>query len=100
MAQILTLPTRQLLPRTARTAKTGALLSPQRLVPALSPGFQPPPAPPTPPVVDWTAGQTQWGAMGNDTAGDCVLAAMAHLVECWTGVKGNRYTTPDQVVLN
>lgn len=40
--------------------------------------------PPAPEAVDWTAGVTSWGVMGNDSHGDCVFAAGAHAIQTWT----------------
>lgn len=40
--------------------------------------------PPAPEAVDWTAGLTSWGMMGNDGHGDCVFAAGAHAIQTWT----------------
>lgn len=40
--------------------------------------------PPAPEAVDWTAGLTNWGMMGNDSHGDCVFAAGAHAIQSWT----------------
>lgn len=93
------LPQRQLLPRQANSFRLGMLPSPAGAGEPLI-HINPPPAPPTPEMVDWTRAQKDWGVMGNDTAGDCVLATMAHLVECWTGVTQNEVVTPDQTVLN
>lgn len=39
---------------------------------------------PAPEAVDWTAGLTSWGMMGNDSHGDCVFAAGAHAIQTWT----------------
>lgn len=43
-----------------------------------------PDLPPAPEAVDWTAGLTSWGMMGNDSHGDCVFAAGAHAIQTWT----------------
>lgn len=40
--------------------------------------------PPAPEAVDWTAGLSSWGMMGNDSYGDCVFAAGAHAIQSWT----------------
>lgn len=40
--------------------------------------------PPAPPEHDYTAKVTAWGMMGNDTVGDCTVAAAGHEVEAWT----------------
>ncbi len=53
-----------------------------------------PTALPTPPelVVYYPKVKSPWGMLGNDTLGDCTIAALAHLVQCWEanalGVQG------------
>lgn len=59
--------------------------------------------PPAPSVVDWTNGTADdsWGMAGNDMAGDCVLAGIAHALHCmerWRDGAGRAVATPE--VLN
>ena len=41
-----------------------------------------------------------WGIMGNDTAGDCVLAGIGHSIENWTGNAGTLVVPTDDQILN
>lgn len=53
-----------------------------------------PALPPPPPAVDWTLAMSQpWGMMGNDTIGDCTVAAMGHAVQVITS-NGDGLITP------
>lgn len=40
------------------------------------------PAPVNPPAIDWSAGVSNWGMLGNDRAGDCTAAGAAHQAMC------------------
>jgi hypothetical protein len=57
-----------------------------------------PSLPAPPPAKDWTKGITQWGAMLNDTLGDCTIAGVAHAIQIWTANTGSTKTTPDSVI--
>jgi hypothetical protein len=55
---------------------------------------------PSPPdSVSWTAGIPSWPMMGNDTLGDCVEAAMGHMVEEWSHFAGQGSIPSDQAVI-
>jgi hypothetical protein len=45
--------------------------------------------PPAPATVSWQNAITQWQMLGNDTAGDCVVACSAHLQMGWAANSGN-----------
>jgi hypothetical protein len=58
-----------------------------------------PALPPPPPAADWTKGIANWGAMLNDTLGDCTIAGVAHAVQVWTAnTAAAIVTTPDATV--
>lgn len=57
-----------------------------------------PALPPPPPAADWTEGVTDWGAMLNDTLGDCTIAGVAHAVQVWTANTGAMVTVSDAAV--
>src|ERR1700674_1139763 len=46
--------------------------------------------PPTPVAWGWEykVADDAWGMMGNDTAGDCVIAMFGHMILCWPSNKG------------
>lgn len=54
--------------------------------------------PPPPPSTDYSNQQPEWGAMLNDSLGDCTIAAVAHAVQVWTLVINQRITVADEVV--
>jgi hypothetical protein len=45
--------------------------------------------PPAPPVVSYQNAVSAWGMLGNDTAGDCVVAGSVHLQMDWAANAGN-----------
>jgi hypothetical protein len=52
-----------------------------------------------PPSVDWDYKFKAWTMAGNDTIGDCTVAAIAHMVMLWTAFTGTMVRpTRDQVV--
>ncbi|MGA2806647.1 MAG: hypothetical protein ABSE87_00865 [Terracidiphilus sp.] len=57
-----------------------------------------PALPPPPPAADWTKGLASWGAMLNDTLGDCTIAGVAHAVQVWTANTGSIATVADPTV--
>lgn len=65
-----------------------------RLAKYLSPAL---PAPPG--IVDWTMGLKDWGAMKNDSLGDCTCAAVGHAIQLFTGNVGQMVTIPDSAVV-
>jgi hypothetical protein len=70
----------------ARTFKLCALLGPSL------------PAPP--PSVDWTKPlPADLGEMANDRLGDCTCAGAAHLVQTWTGNRGDMLTIADDAIV-
>jgi hypothetical protein len=54
--------------------------------------------PPPPPAADWTKGITSWGAMLNNTLGDCTIAGAGHAIQVWTANNGGMVTVPDATV--
>jgi len=52
-----------------------------------------PSLPPPPRTADWTKGIESWGAMLNDTLGDCTIA-----VQVWTVNAGAMVTVPDATI--
>jgi hypothetical protein len=56
------------------------------------------PAPPA--AKDWTAGNTSWGMMMNDTLGDCTIAGVGHAVQVWSANTGSIVTVPDNIILS
>ncbi len=57
-----------------------------------------PALPPPPPTADWTKDVTDWGAMLNDSLGDCTIAGAAHAVQVWTANAGQMVTIPNATV--
>ena len=55
---------------------------------------------PAPPAVDWTTKIAAWGAMLNDSTGDCVFAAAGHATQTWTAAQGIERTPPDSQILS
>ena len=56
---------------------------------------------PAPVEVNWTAGLTSFGMMGNDHVGDCTFAAGGHAVQTWTANSGpSEVTIPDAQILS
>lgn len=58
-----------------------------------------PALPPLPVSVDYTNGKTEFGAMGNNSYGDCTAAAYYHARQIWTGVCSIEDTQTDVEVL-
>lgn len=55
---------------------------------------------PTPALsFDNTSGITSFGEMLNDQIGDCTIAAVGHMVQCWTAANGSEVTIPDADIL-
>ena len=50
--------------------------------------------PAAPPVVDWSKSVSQYGMLLNDQLGDCVIAAMMHLVMGWQSNAGQTPSAP------
>lgn len=55
--------------------------------------------PAIPASLDNTGGQTEFGAMGNNTYGDCTCAAFYHARQIWTKASSAEDTQPDSTVL-
>jgi hypothetical protein len=55
----------------------------------LTPGLPPPP-----PAADYSTRVSDWTMMGNDAAGDCVLAMCGHATMAWTSNSAGLYTPP------
>jgi len=91
---------RSFLPREATTFRFGCLPSSHQIPPVPTEPIEPLGLPPLPSEVDRIKHQTSWGVMGNNVAGDCVLACMGHLTELWTGVVGKQFTPSDKAVLD
>ena len=72
--------------RDRRTLRLGAYLDFNKLAPA-------------PLFCDWLSKIPQYGMLGNDTAGDCVQAALAHLRMVWTAWTTGEITLTTQQVL-
>jgi hypothetical protein len=55
---------------------------------------------PMPPASrSWVPKNVAWGMMGNDSMGDCTIAAAAHAVQTWTGkAHGNIVTIDDSEI--
>lgn len=70
----------------ARGLKLAKYLSPSRL--------------PTPPeATNWRAAVKEWGMLGNDKAGCCVVAGTAHTQMCWGANTGQHVSiTTDEVI--
>jgi hypothetical protein len=95
------LPNRVPMPSYSGNVKFGFRLSGERLLRS-QPRIHrvgPPPFPSPPDMIDWIGNELNWGVMGNDEAGDCVLACFGHLIEAWTGAAGRRTPVPDQSIL-
>lgn len=60
----------------------------------LTPGL-----PPAPSIVDWTPPGISWGAMANDSIGDCTCAGFGHGIQVWTGNNGAIVTPSDADVI-
>lgn len=52
-------------------------------------------APIPPPEVSWIMKVTDWGMLANDTLGDCVPAAMLHMVQQWSHYAGTELVPTD-----
>jgi hypothetical protein len=54
-----------------------------------------------PPTWDWgtVISNPDWGMMGNDTAGDCVFAAIGHMVMIYSALAGKPYVPTTQEVI-
>jgi hypothetical protein len=50
--------------------------------------YTPQPLPQPPTTVDWAANVADWPMDGNDTYGDCTMAAAAHLIHSWNAQTG------------
>jgi hypothetical protein len=86
-----TLPPRPVYPPYKGSVKFGVIPPSHKMDPrAWQPG--PPTFPPDPPMVDWIGMFTNWGILGNDTIGDCVIACMGHVIDAWTGYASVRVT--------
>jgi hypothetical protein len=49
--------------------------------------------------IDWLTKVSSWPMYGNDTLGDCTLAAIGHMIQLWTTACGSPVTpTEDQIV--
>lgn len=56
--------------------------------------------PPPPAALDFTAnGAGYAGALGNDTAGDCTLAGVGHLIQGWEAIRGVPIAFSDDAAL-
>lgn len=55
--------------------------------------------PPPPTSIDWTKGVTSFGAMLNDTLGDCTIAGLGHAIQIWTLNASTEVTLPDSNIL-
>ncbi len=56
--------------------------------------------PEPPPVCRWADNVNNWGVMGNDEYGNCVIATTGHLLMAWNAaVNGNVGTISDQAVI-
>lgn len=40
--------------------------------------------PPIPSAQDWSGAVSSWPMYGNDELGDCTVAALGHMIECWS----------------
>jgi hypothetical protein len=56
--------------------------------------------PQIPPESDWTKPVQKWGTLGNDSYGDCVFAAKAHLIHSMSACKGRETTIPEKDVVS
>jgi hypothetical protein len=57
--------------------------------------------PEPPPALDLTAGVADWPMYGNDTLGDCTIAAAAHMIEAWTAAaRGSAVEVTENAVLD
>ena len=54
---------------------------------------------PPPPAKDWTAGQSNWGVMLNNSLGDCTIAGAAHAIQVWSKNSLTESTVTDADVL-
>lgn len=48
---------------------------------------------------DNTFGIVDWKMMGNDTLGDCTIAACGHHIQSWTASSGSEITLPDSTII-
>lgn len=56
--------------------------------------------PPPPPDIDLAAAVPDWPMYGNDTIGDCTIAAAAHMIEAWTApARGTAVEVSERSVL-
>ena len=56
--------------------------------------------PQIPPESDWTQAVKEWGALGNDSYGDCVFAAKAHMIHSMSAAKGRPDPIPEKDVVS
>jgi hypothetical protein len=56
-------------------------------------------APPAPASVDWLHQVDSFPMYGNDSIGDCTVAAAGHMVQAWTAAASTEVTVPEAAVL-
>jgi hypothetical protein len=94
------LPERPFLPRYKGKVKFGLIPAIKHIeAPKVVP-VGPPPFPAPPAVADWLDATPDWGTLGNDLIGDCVVACMGHVIEAWTGAAAERVTIQDADVIS
>lgn len=49
--------------------------------------------------VDWTADVPTWPMYGNDSLGDCTIAAAGHMIQAWTAAVGRPLTPEEAAVI-
>jgi hypothetical protein len=56
--------------------------------------------PPIPAQKDWSGKVRNWGMMGNDTIGDCTIAAAGHLIEEWSANASTEIVPADSDIIS
>ena len=85
-----------------RTVKLGRRPSSQarmRAIPKLHHYIRPR-IPPAPAAADWSQKFTQLTVMGNDAYGDCVFAAIGHLIQGYTANETAEVILPDKTIVS
>ncbi|MBR7826781.1 hypothetical protein KDK95_10745 [Actinospica sp. MGRD01-02] len=88
-------------PSSSRTPGKMGKLAPQFPVELKEmPAYIAQPLPQAPAAVDWAKNVVSWPMDGNDTYGDCTMAAAAHLIQSWNAETGQQMPVPaDQEVI-
>src|SRR5580658_5974106 len=56
--------------------------------------------PPIPPRIEWSATETDWSMMLNDTLGDCTCACAGHMIRSWyNAASSKQVVVPDAEIL-